>query len=232
MDFMGLLRSFEDILFEIVSWLYFYPRTFLLTLFRPQKMMAYADDEIDDEAKDRYESTITPPVFLMITIALASSVSDAILGPEAVKQAMQDTPEFLRDWKNDLLFTATIFSVYPLLLAVALLRHRKVPIERASLRPPFYSQCFVAAPFGLANYVALALMGEGSYNYTLLGSSFSGIEIGITVFAATLIWYMYLQTRWFAVELGTSLVKAAWIASYSVLLGFVITFAIVMAVAG
>ena len=232
MDFMGLLRSVEDILFEIVSWLYFYPRTFLLSLFRPQRMMAYADDELDDRPQARYESTINPPVFLMITIAMASSVSDFILGPEAVAQAIKDSPEFLRDWKNDLMFTAFIFSIYPLLLSIDLLRHRKIAIDRTSLRPPFYSQCFVAAPFGLANYVALAFMSDDTYEYEILGAFYDGVYIGFPIFLLTLAWYTVQQARWFRRELGTSLVKSSWIAAFAIFKGFFVTSSILLLIEG
>jgi hypothetical protein len=232
MDFMGLLRSVEDILFEIVSWLYFYPRTFLLSLFRPQRMMAYADDELDDRPQARYESTINPPVFLMITIAMASSVSDFILGPEAVAQALKDSPEFLRDWKNDLMFTAFIFSIYPLLLSIDLLRHRKIAIDRASLRPPFYSQCFIAAPFGLANYVALAFMSDDSYEYEILGAFYDGVYIGFPIFLLTLAWYTVQQARWFRRELGTPLLKSCWIAAFAIFKGFFVTSSILLLIEG
>lgn len=232
MDFMGLLRSVEDILFEIVSWLYFYPRTFLLSLFRPQRMMAYADDELDDRPQQRYESTINPPVFLMITIAMASSVSDFILGPEAVAQAIKDSPEFLRDWKNDLMFTAFIFSIYPLLLSIDLLRHRKIAIDRTSLRPPFYSQCFVAAPFGLANYVALAFMSDDTYEYEILGAFYDGVYIGFPIFLLTLAWYTVQQARWFRRELGTPLVKSCWIAAFAIFKGFFVTSSILLLIEG
>lgn len=232
MDFMGLLRSVEDILFEIVSWLYFYPRTFLLSLFRPQRMMVYADDELDDRPQQRYESTINPPVFLMITIAMASSVSDFILGPEAVAQAIKDSPEFLRDWKNDLMFTAFIFSIYPLLLSIDLLRHRKIAIDRASLRPPFYSQCFVAAPFGLANYVALAFMSDTTYEYEILGTTYDGVYIGFPIFLLTLAWYTVQQARWFRRELGTSLLKSGWIAAFAIFKGFFVTSSILLLIEG
>jgi hypothetical protein len=232
MDFMGLLRSVEDILFEIVSWLYFYPRTFLLSLFRPQRMMAYADDELDDRPQARYESTINPPVFLMITIAMASSVSDFILGPEAVAQALKDSPEFLRDWKNDLMFTAFIFSIYPLLLSIDLLRHRKIAIDRASLRPPFYSQCFIAAPFGLANYVALAFMSDDTYEYEILGAFYDGVYIGFPIFLLTLAWYTVQQARWFRRELGTPLLKSCWIAAFAIFKGFFVTSSILLLIEG
>ena len=45
MDFLKLIRSFEDLLFEVLTWLIFYPRTLWLTLRRPLTMAAYVEHE-------------------------------------------------------------------------------------------------------------------------------------------------------------------------------------------
>jgi hypothetical protein len=46
MDFMRVLRSFEELLYEVASWLVFYPLTMWKALRRPQAMMRYADAEL------------------------------------------------------------------------------------------------------------------------------------------------------------------------------------------
>lgn len=217
MDFMNILKSFENFIFEVVGWLYFYPRTMWLALFRPGEMMAYADDELDDLPADQYESTISPPLFLLITIVLATWAADSISGPDDPAT----TPALLLDWKNSLLLTASIYSVYPLVLAIALLRQQHRQIDRRALRPPFYSQCFVAAPFALANALAISLL--------VLEKSHSTIG-GLALFAVTLIWYVVLQTRWFARQLGVSMLRAFWIAAVAILAGFVITGALLVAI--
>lgn len=217
MDFMNLLKSFEDFIFEAVSWLYFYPRTMWLSLMRPGEMMTYADDELDDHPTNRYESTISPPLFLLITILLATWMSDAISGPDTAA----DTPAFLLDWNNSLLLTASIYSIYPLVLAISLLRQRRKSIDRKTLRPPFYSQCFVASPFALANGLAISLF--------VLEHTHAMIA-GVAIFFATLLWYFILQTRWFVSELGVSMMRAGWIAGSTIATGFVITGSILVAV--
>jgi len=219
MDFMNLLKSFENFIFEVVSWLYFYPRTLWLSLFRPGEMMAYADDELDDLPGDQYESTISPPLFLLITILLATWASDTISGPDDPAT----TPAFLLDWKNSLLLTASIFSVYPLVMAIALLLQQKREIDRRALRPPFYSQCFVAAPFALANAIAMALFVLETQT-AMIG--------GLAIFAAALLWYFILQARWFVRQLGTSILRACWIAGTAIAAGFGITGAIIVTVFG
>lgn len=219
MDFMNILKSFENFIFEVVGWLYFYPRTMFLSLFRPGEMMAYADDELDDLPADQYESTISPPLFLLITIVLATWASDSISGPDDPAT----TPALLLDWKNSLLLTASIYSVYPLVMAIALLRQRHRQIDRRALRPPFYSQCFVAAPFALANALAISLFALENDNAMIGGGA---------IFVATLIWYFILQARWFAHQLGVSTLRACWIAANAIVAGFAITGGIIVSVFG
>ncbi|MFN3820006.1 hypothetical protein [Blastomonas sp.] len=216
---MNILKSFENFIFEVVGWLYFYPRTMFLSLFRPGEMMAYADDELDDLPADQYESTISPPLFLLITIVLATWASDSISGPDDPAT----TPALLLDWKNSLLLTASIYSVYPLVMAIALLRQRHRQIDRRALRPPFYSQCFVAAPFALANALAISLFALENDNAMIGGGA---------IFVATLIWYFILQARWFAHQLGVSTLRACWIAGNAIGAGFAITGGIIVSVFG
>ena len=92
----------------------------------------------------------TASIFQRPARVLATWAADSISGPDDPAT----TPALLLDWKNSLLLTASIYSVYPLVLAIALLRQQHRQIDRRALRPPFYSQCFVAAPFALANALA------------------------------------------------------------------------------
>lgn len=48
LDFMKLLKSLEELLYELVSWLLFYPLTMWRSVVRPLSMMRYADTELAD----------------------------------------------------------------------------------------------------------------------------------------------------------------------------------------
>ena len=48
MDLMKLLKSFEELLYEVMVMLVFYPRTLWLSMRYPQRMMDYADTELGD----------------------------------------------------------------------------------------------------------------------------------------------------------------------------------------
>jgi hypothetical protein len=64
---MKFLKSLEELLSELVSWLVFYPITMWRSLVRPLDMMRYADKELTDAVEDQYDDTLSPPMFLLIT---------------------------------------------------------------------------------------------------------------------------------------------------------------------
>ena len=64
-------------LYELMVWFVFYPRTLWLALTAPLKLMDYADAELDDVDDDRYSDTLSPPIFLAITLGLVHMVKIA-----------------------------------------------------------------------------------------------------------------------------------------------------------
>ena len=70
MDFIGIIRSLEELLYEVMSWLIFYPRTLWRTLTNPAAVTAYSDAEQNDRPDEQYTDTLSPPLLLMITMVL------------------------------------------------------------------------------------------------------------------------------------------------------------------
>lgn len=64
MDFMNLLRSAELLLYEVVSWLVFYPLTLLRCIRRPTDMIAYAEQELPRPPEVQFADALSPPIFL------------------------------------------------------------------------------------------------------------------------------------------------------------------------
>jgi hypothetical protein len=46
MDFLKLIQSLDELLYEIMSWLIFYPVTLWRTLTKPLTMMTYSEVEL------------------------------------------------------------------------------------------------------------------------------------------------------------------------------------------
>ena len=214
MDFMRLLKSLEELLYELISWLVFYPLTFWRAFTRPLSMMRYADDELDDRPEDQYDDTISPPLFLLITLLLSQALSTAFpsVAPSTEVNALTHSQS------NLLIFRGVVFGIYPMVIAVTLIRNKGLILTRSTLRPPFFSQCYVAAPFVFLTGLAIDC---------LLIPAGRGLPYAGAIFLGAVIWYGQAEIRWFRRDLGIGYVRAAGL----FLLAFVIATVVATAIA-
>lgn len=192
---MKLLKSLDDFLYEIVGWIIFYPITMARSIVHPGAMLRYSDLELMKPDDEQYSDTLNPPIFLLITLFLAFLASK-ILQP----QTTAHLPGFLSSDSNLLLFRGVTFSIFPVLMALDLLRHQGKHIDRVMLRAPFYGQCFIAAPFALAVSVAGQLVLHHSLTFAL---------IGVAVYCIAFFWYVVVEIGWFSATLGVAKFRAA-----------------------
>jgi hypothetical protein len=217
MDFMKLLKSLEELLYEVMVMLVFYPRTLWLTIRHPQRMMDYADTELGDVQSEQYTDTLSPPLFLMICLAISHGISVSV-NP----QGTTALPGILAQTENLLAFRLFLFSLFSLMMALRLLKMLGIALDRESLRAPFYSQCFVTAPVAMALGVATSMPH-------LLESG--GREVAWGMVTVVLGWYLYHQTKWFRGKLDVSWPRAAWIASSTAMIATLISIAILVGTA-
>ena len=71
MPFILFLKSFEVLLFEIMSWLVFYPRTMWRSVRHPQRMMKQAESEVALPPAEQFRDVVSPPIFLLLTVIAA-----------------------------------------------------------------------------------------------------------------------------------------------------------------
>jgi hypothetical protein len=91
-----------------------------------------------------------------------------------------------------------LFSLFPLVMAVRLVHRQRVGLTRLTLKMPFYSQCYVAAPFALL--VGLAATVDQTH---WAGAGW----VTLTLLILAFLWYSLVQARWFADKLATSFVR-------------------------
>lgn len=219
MDFMRLLKSLEELLYELVSWLVFYPLTFWRALTRPLSMMRYADIELTDRLEDQYDDTVSPPLFLLITLLLSQGLSTAFPSTGATSA---EVAALTHSSSNLLIARGVIFGIFPMTMAVMLLVQKRVPVTRATLRPPFFSQCYVAAPFAflLALAVDFFAIADGR-----------GIWPGAVALLVAILWYGQAQLRWFRQDLEIGIVKAGGLFLLAFILAAISSLAVAIAVA-
>ncbi|QYJ06701.1 hypothetical protein [Qipengyuania flava] len=198
MDFMKIIKSLELLLYEVMVWLVFYPLTLFRSIVQPLDLMDYADAELLDEEDDRYSDTLSPPIFLALTLGAIHLVE---LGWNLQPQEQG----FLADDTNLIAFRMVAFSLFPLMLSLRLLRTREIRLDRKTLREPFYAQCFIAGPFAIGLNSGLFVTAGGG-----------GATAGLGLAALTIAWYLAVQTAWFRRELS----RPWWTSFFTALRGF------------
>ena len=189
MDFMKLFKSLEELLYEVIVMLVFFPKTLWLTLRYPQRMMDYADTELGDVQSEQYNDTLSPPLFLMLCVALSYMAERAVPG----SLDLSVLPGLLRDSENLLAFRVLIFSLFPLAFSLRLLYGLGQPLDRDTLRAPFFSQCFVAAPVAMLFGTVQSLRHLPVTGMPTIASLALLMVLG---------WYMRQQAHWFHAKLA------------------------------
>lgn len=184
-DLLRLIRSIEELLYELTCWLIFYPRTLWAAVRHPLRSMAYVASEESQVDDEQFTDTLAPPLLLFVSILIAHGIELGLVGlpkPSSGPIAFLFGSEQLL-----LIFRALLFSLFPLLGALAIVKASGMEVTRSSLRAPFYSLCTIAAPFALAQSVGGIIVRMAFDGATIVG-------IALMLIAALL--YLIGQTVW------------------------------------
>lgn len=195
MGFLQFFRAIDELLYEVMSWLVFYPITLWRAIRHPLHMMEYSDIELKDSEDEQFTDTLSPPLFLLISLLISHALELVFVGNDPIIKDHRGLANFIDDDTSLLAFRLATFSIFPLIMALRLVRRLDIPLTRETLKPPFYSQCYVAAPFALALGLANILV-ESNHRWV------AGLSVLIIVL--TLLWFGALQSLWFAQHLGSS----------------------------
>lgn len=200
MNFMQLLRSLDELLYEVMSWLVFFPLTLWRTLRHPLQMMEYASRELGDAEERQYDDTLSPPLFLLLALLLSHALELAFVG--GVNPIIADK-RGLAGLVNDdtalLMLRLALFSLIPLVQAVSLLHGQRKQVTRQQLKAPFYAQCYTAAPFALLLGISAIVMQ---------GKTLPMILAGFAMFLAVIVAYFAVQIAWFRKHLCGGVLRA------------------------
>lgn len=195
MNVLTILRSVEELLYEVMSWLLFYPLTLWMTLRRPLRTMAYSDSEQRDKPEKQYLETLSPPLFLVLSILLAHAVELAfglqqVEGGSAIGRFVTGNDQVL------LGFRALVFGLPGLIFAWLALRLTGKHVDRESLRTPFFAQCYLSGTTAI-----LISLGSSGVRYP----DETATIVGMTVILAATLWYVRVQAVWLQKETGLKL---------------------------
>jgi hypothetical protein len=208
MDLTELSKSLEELIYDVMIWIIFFPYTLFLVLVRPGKMIAYVSAEMrkPTDAETRFDRGLSPPLFLFLAIIVgwivAPRIPKALMAEpqSAIAAAMAES-----DW-NILLVRMLLYCAFP--LAGALIYEWRTPggIGRESFRQPFYQQAYLCAPLALVISTGFVSLSVGTDEMTAGLIALAMLAILGWYLAAQIIFYRWtLQTGWFAAVLLATL---------------------------
>ncbi|WP_448501155.1 hypothetical protein [Sphingomonas sp.] len=186
MDLLKWIKSLDDLLFELMSWLVFWPVTLARTAVRPITMMRYADAQLSRPDDEQYDEALSPPVFLVLTLVVAHLSAMALGQPDEILTSQRGVASLIDDDTSAVAVRIVLFAAFPLIFSVILLTARRRKLNRRSLQLPFYAQCYPAAVYaavlGAAAEIASLNMGPPG-------------TFGLVVLAAS-VWLIAVETIW------------------------------------
>ncbi len=150
---------------------------------------------MDAPPEKQFIDLVSPPLFLMMSILLAHAVEIA-LHQSSVTTVSDLARTLIASETNLLIFRAISWSFFPLLMASALLQRQARPVDRETLRRPFFLQCLFASPLVTGVSVANAF---GRLSHPIVSA---------VIACATVAWYLGVQTLWFHTRLDVSRSRA------------------------
>lgn len=218
MDFMKLLKSLEELLYELISWFVFYPLTLWRIVTRPLSMFAYAEQQLQEDEDHQFDDAVSPPILLLISLIVLHGAGEVWTPPgqHALRGILAD------NW-NLLVFRSVTFSLFPLVFGLIQLKAGRARLTRTTFKPIFYSQCYATVPF----VVALSL---GLQVVSFFTMSPGMMLVGVALFFAGLIWYGVVETLWLAKETQMPRIKAALTVVFTLCCGVPAFFLIAVAV--
>ncbi len=197
---MKWLNSLDELLYEVMSWLLFFPITLWRAVVHPIATMTEIDSQTVLPKDKQYAAVLSPPLFLALALLLAHSVSTALGQTDLIVANHHGLADLVNDNASALVLRVVIFAAFPLFLAAHLVRRTKTKLDRSSLRQPFYEQCYPAAVFALGVSVGMSLGFDHHSGAPRVGHWLAIISV---------VNFWLVETRWFAKVLGIGYLRAA-----------------------
>jgi hypothetical protein len=191
MDLLKLIKSIEELLYEVVTWMYFYPRTLWRSVRHPFLVAGETKAQFAKPREERFAATLGPPLFLLLSILVAHAMGLGLRQHLDEYKSLLAKKLFESD-ANLLIFRAITYSLFPLLLAVAMLRRQGASIDQNTLREPFFVQCSFAAPMVIFTSISVLL--------TTFDNEFVKFA-GVASWLASVIWFLAIESMWVRMQL-------------------------------
>lgn len=202
MNFVQWLNSLDELLYELMSWLIFFPVTLGRMIRHPLATMKYAEDQLLLEPERQYRSTVSPPIMLILTIVVVQGIGLAVGdGTSPIVAHKRGLAGLVNDNTTLLLLRLVLFGLFALVLAARKVHRSEETLDRDILKPPFYAQCYAISPFALLASGGLTIATH-PHSHPLVHAA------GIVAIIAAFLFYGIVQVRWFSRELNQTLLRS------------------------
>jgi hypothetical protein len=201
MNFFQFLKSLDNLLYEVASWLVFYPVTMWRSARHPLAMMDYGAAELGQPVELQYDEALSPPILLLLTVIFAHAIELALIGESKLVTDTAGLAGIIDDDTSLIMLRIVAFATFPLIFATHTLRRLKVPLTRSALEPQFFAQCYANAPFALLVSVAVTLWQVPDDGVRLLA---------LAIFAVSVAGFLAIETAWFRKVLAVGLARGLW----------------------
>ena len=193
MDFMKWLNSLDELLYEVVGWIIFFPFTLWRSVSRPVTMMTTAEVQLTLPPDQQFQASLRPPLFLALSLLCTHGLTVALGEPDRIVANRHGLAAMVSDDNSALILRVVVFAVFPLMMSARFVRRAKLPFDRITLRGPFYAQCYPTSAFALGLSASFALSEVAQPTLKIAAAL-----LGVTA----VIYYIVAQTRWFSIKLN------------------------------
>ena len=196
MDLIRILRSLEEFLYELMSWLIFYPRTLLRILRNPVAIARYTESQLKQTDDQQFTEMVSPLLTLILSIIIAHGIE--MIARVPMLDTSDPVADLLFGTQQGLLATRSIFfSLYALTGAAITMKTLHVRIDRETLREPFYIHAYLIAPFALAVSTAAVMLREPDTGWIIAGLAIILLATTWLIWAHVAVYRHMLKIGWF-----------------------------------
>lgn len=199
MDFVKILRSLEEFLYELHSWLVLYPRTLWRTLRNPAGVSRYTRLQLQQPPGEQFLEMVSPVLTLILSVLVAHGIEMAAHVTVVPEGTSSLAATMFGTYQGLLLSRGVIYGLYSLVAAVWIMTRMNIRIDRNTLREPFFIQSYLVSPFALLVSIASVMVRMSSERVRLAGMV---LAVAITL------WYLWAQTSTYRTLLGISTLRA------------------------
>lgn len=209
MDLVKILRSLEEFLYELLSWLVFYPRTLWRILRNPAGVSRYTRQQLQQPPSEQFLEMVSPVLTLILSILFAHGIEMVAQVPVVDEHASPIATTIFGTYQGLLLGRGVSYGLYSLVAAVWVMTRVRTRIDRNTLREPFFIQSYLVSPFAL-----LCSTGSVMVRTSNPGLLLAGAVLAVAITA----WYLWAQTTTYRALLNIGVARAFAYAAISFLL--------------